>query len=167
MFGYCTVFNQDISNWDTSNVTTMRFTFGNCSAFNQNIGNWNTSKVTDMAYMFRIATVFNQDISNWDTSLVTNMQDMFQLAKAFNQDIGKWNISKVAYSFSGAYINYPFIETLSVKNYDSLLTKWSLQSLKPNLKIIFKSKYTASGLAGRNILKSAPNNWIVDDYGMQ
>ena len=43
-----TPFNQDLSGWDTSKVTTMFATFWNASSFNQDIGNWNTSKVTNM-----------------------------------------------------------------------------------------------------------------------
>ena len=43
-----TVFNQDLSAWDTSSVTDMEYMFYKASSFNQNIGSWNTSNVTDM-----------------------------------------------------------------------------------------------------------------------
>jgi surface protein len=58
-------FNQDISNWDTSRVTTMDFMFDNAQAFNQDISKWNTSSVTTMKQMFSSALVFNQDLSGW------------------------------------------------------------------------------------------------------
>ena len=65
-------FNQDISSWDTSNVTNMKNMFFSAAAFNQDISGWDTSSVTDMSYMFEIATSFNQDLSGWNVLLVTN-----------------------------------------------------------------------------------------------
>ncbi len=88
-------FNEDISHWDTSNVTTMDFMFRGASAFNQDIGQWNVGQVTSMAALFEKATAFNQDIGPWEVSKVTIMTLMFKGATAFNQDIGDWDVSSV------------------------------------------------------------------------
>ena len=91
-------FNEDISHWDTSSVTTMNFMFAAGSGgnpFNQDIGSWDTSNVTSMENMFINAHFFNQDIGSWDTSSVTNMQSMFVSANSFNQDIGDWDTGNV------------------------------------------------------------------------
>ncbi|WP_434323619.1 BspA family leucine-rich repeat surface protein [Mycoplasma capricolum subsp. capricolum] len=69
--------------------------FNEAISFNQDISSWNTSNVTDMANMFYCAYSFNQPIGNWDTSNVTNMEFMFDDAVSFNQDLSKWNTSKV------------------------------------------------------------------------
>ena len=44
-------FNQDISQWDVSNVTNMSGMFNGASVFNQDIGSWDVSNVTDMNYV--------------------------------------------------------------------------------------------------------------------
>ena len=75
MFG-ASPFNQDISGWDTSNITSMQSMFSQNTVFNQSIGSWDTSSVTNMENMFLSATTFNQDISNWDISSVTTMVNM-------------------------------------------------------------------------------------------
>ena len=85
-------FNQDISNWDVSNVTTMWRMFSG-TPFNQDIGNWETGQVTSMSYMFTDSD-FNQDIGSWDVSQVTGMTSMFQ-GTPFNQDIGSWETGNV------------------------------------------------------------------------
>ena len=53
-----TTFNEDISHWDTSSVTTTFAMFDSSSAFNQDIGSWDTSSVISMEGMFNNAANF-------------------------------------------------------------------------------------------------------------
>ena len=84
----------DLSKWDTSKVTSMVNMFYGCSTFNGNISNWNVSKVTRFDSMFFDCSSFNQDISNWDISSAENLSYMFYNCRKFNQPIQKWNITK-------------------------------------------------------------------------
>lgn len=84
----------DLSKWDTSKVTSMVNMFYKCSTFNGNISNWNVSKVTRFDSMFYGCSSFNQDISNWDISSAENLSYMFYNCRKFNQPIQKWNITK-------------------------------------------------------------------------
>jgi len=60
--------------------------------FNDNISKWNVSNVTTMDSMFHGAGVFDQDIGDWDVSSVTILSRMFCDAKVFNQAIGRWQV---------------------------------------------------------------------------
>ena len=91
-------FNQDISSWDVSSVTSMEGMFAGASSFNQNISSWDVSNVTNMAFMFYVNYAFNQPIGDWDVSNVTDMQFMFGgngTNTSFNQPIGGWDVSSV------------------------------------------------------------------------
>jgi surface protein len=134
-FRGATKFNQNIGNWNTSNVVTMNSMFYNANAFNQNIGNWNTTKVRDMGFMFCSPNGiinFNQDISTktvngtvrWNTSNVTNMTTMFQNASFFNQNIGNWDTSSVenmSNMFNGATKFNQNIGTWNTANVTNML----------------------------------------------
>jgi len=160
-----TPFNQDISGWDVSNVTTMSTMFLSATAFNQDISGWDVSNVTNMGNMFNGASSFNQNISAWDVSNVTTMSGMFSGATAFNQNIGGWNISNVT-----NFLNFMAFKTnlnYSSTNLNSIYNGWSLLSVQPNITINFGTiKYTAGGSAGKLVLTSAPNNWIITDGGI-
>jgi surface protein len=88
-------YNQDISSWDVSNVTSMDYMFGNASSFNQSIGSWNVSQVTNMESMLLNGSNFNQDLSSWNVVNVTNMYSMFSGASSFNQDLSSWDVTNV------------------------------------------------------------------------
>ena len=125
-------FNQDISNWNTSKVTTMRSMFGSQPLFNQNIGTkvstvngvtytaWDTLNVTDMSFMlsaqaggFSVAGAFtnlgSNSIRNWNTSKVTTMQSMFNGQQSFNENVGT-----KAVTVNG--VTYTAWDTLNVTN---------------------------------------------------
>jgi len=87
MFGDTTVFNQDIGNWDVSNVTNMFGMFWDADAFNQDIGSWNVSNVTDMGSMFRQVNAFNQNLSSWDVNGVTS-------CLVFRDNTPQWTLPK-------------------------------------------------------------------------
>lgn len=88
MFNDAYVFNQDISEWNMTNVTDTHEMFHNARSFN-NGGrplDWDgqMAGVTRMDSMFDDAYAFNQDVSGWDVSDVTTMRQMFLNTKAFN-----------------------------------------------------------------------------------
>jgi surface protein len=107
---YGTPFNQDLSGWNTSQVTDMSRAFYGATSFNQDISMWDTSKVTNMALMF-YGTPFNQPIGDWNTSSVVQTSEMFEFS-AFNQDIGTWDMSHVTEP-SGMFWGSPFNQDIS------------------------------------------------------
>jgi surface protein len=112
MFGDTSAFNQPIGNWDVSSAKNMNSMFWGASAFNQPIGNWDVSSVENMGSMFSDTSAFNQDISNWDVSSVENMGGMFSDTSAFNQDISNWDVSSATY-MGYMFYNTPFNQDIS------------------------------------------------------
>ena len=101
-FSGCTLFNQDIGNWNVSNITSMAAMFQSATEFNNGnsdtIKDWSAPLCTTFSGMFYSASSFNKPLTNLvNTSGVPNctMSNMFQNATEFNQDIGGWNVSNV------------------------------------------------------------------------
>ena len=69
-----TLFNQDIGDWDVSNVANMSYMFAFTESFNQDIGNWDVGNVTDMKYMF--------------AQLKLGCRHVTESQESFNQEIG-------------------------------------------------------------------------------
>ena len=88
-------FNDGISAWDTSSVTTMKGMFHGASAFNQPLNDWRVDKVTNMNGMFWGAKSFNQPIGDWRGDKVTSMVGTFYNALSFDQPIGDWRVDQV------------------------------------------------------------------------
>ena len=105
-------FNQDLSNWDVSNVTNMEEMFAGGKDIGRDgrgieidsvgdLSKWDVSKVTNMEAMFYgyYTDISSLRISNWDTSNVTNMKKMFLLSVDIKEldlvDISHWNVKNV------------------------------------------------------------------------
>ena len=119
LFWGATSLNQDIGDWDVSNVVNMASMFRDATSFNGDIGNWNTSNVQFMQGMFYGASAFNRWIGGWDVSNVLNMGLMFSQAPSFNQDISEWSTSTVmdmSYMFAGAAAFNHYIGAWDVSN---------------------------------------------------
>lgn len=90
-------FDQDVSNWVTSEVTTMAFAFDGAAVFaGTGVGNWDVSKVTDFEDMFKDASSFDADLSKWNVAAATNMSFMFLFATSFKgSGLDGWSIGNV------------------------------------------------------------------------
>ena len=109
MFQGTRAFSQPLTNWNMRNAVATDHMFYD-SIFNADISNWNTSRVENMTSMFHSNPYFNQDISNWDVSNVRNFDAMFYYATKFNQPIGSWDVSSAVSTgnmFAGGIFNQP------------------------------------------------------------
>jgi surface protein len=111
-------FNRPLS-WNTIKVANMSFMFDGANSFNQDISSWNTSNVTTMESMFASTNSFNQELP-WNTVKVTNMNNMFNGALIFNQPgIGQWDIDAlVPLGMNGMLDN----SGITNSNYNLILT---------------------------------------------
>ena len=161
MFDNNFYFNQNLNSWNVSNVKYMSFMFSSAYNFNGNIGSWNVGSVLNMGFMFWEAQSFNQDIGGWDVHNVTDMSKMFSsiFGSPFDQDLGDWDVSQVttmSNMFDGT--------TLSTANYDALLIGWNAQNLKQNVEFSGgNSTYCAGAAARANMIAS--KGWTITDGG--
>ena len=73
-----TLFNGDLSNWDVSNVISMRGIFVGCHKFEgKGLENWDVSNVKNMRNMFSLCKKLDCDLSNWDVSNVKDYYNIF------------------------------------------------------------------------------------------
>ena len=101
---------EDISEWDTSQVTNMRGMFSSegydsgSYFYNQDLSKWDTGNVTDMSSMCKNTgynSFFNSNISKWNTGKVKDMSSMFDNAiwiwdpDLEGTDLSKWDTSNV------------------------------------------------------------------------
>tara|TARA_B110000971_G_scaffold111177_1_gene113842 strand:- start:118 stop:1350 length:1233 start_codon:yes stop_codon:yes gene_type:complete len=161
MFSEASSFNADISEWDTSSVNNMGYMFQGALVFNGDISSWDVSSVSYMKGMFISAASFNTDISEWDTSEVTNMDVMFYEATAFNQPLNEWDITSV-----GIMSNLFDYSGLSTDNYDGILNSWSQQDVQSNVTLGAAEINYCNGAGAKDILTGSPNNWIINDGGL-
>lgn len=146
-----------ISNWDTSYVTSMRYSFTGRENFDEDISRWNVSNVTDMNNMFDGATIFNQNIGSWNVSNVTNMSSMFRNAKSFDGDISTWNTSNVRYMdmmFEGAESFNQNINTKDIRNNNGeiLYTAWDVSNVT----------YLFNMFSGATSFNGIVSGWTLD-----
>ena len=120
MFYYGSGVEQDFSNWDFSNVTNMMGMFNQSSIIpDSSINNWDVSNVTNMSYMFEGLFSGNLELSNWDVSNVTDMSGMFAgngTQGADYPNIGVWNVSNVANMYGMFFGNTLFNQDISTWN---------------------------------------------------
>lgn len=140
-FGDTSLEELDLSTWDTSNVTTMRYMFYGSSALKRlNISGWNTSNVTNMSYLFAGCNELEYaDISSFDTSKVTTMERMFYSTKFNLLDLSHFNLNKVT------NMNNMFATTASSR----VLTKVVLNGTKnvTNMGNMFDGQYRVTDIS--------------------
>ena len=122
MFRYCLHLKTiDISTWVAPNCTSYANMFDNCRSLVScgDLSNLNTSKVTTTQSMFAGCWSLTSltGLSNWDMQKVTNISYMFQYCEALKSlSISNWNLAActtIAYTFA----HMRNLETLDLYNW--------------------------------------------------
>ena len=167
-------FNQDISNWDVSNVNNMNGMFRNAQSFNQPIDIWNVSNVTQMEEMFSGAYSFNQPIGSWNVSKVNSMEAMFsggatkhsynkeqfgiiypRLDSNFNQDIGSWNVSNVR--------NMDLMFAIA-SSFNQDISNWDVHNVTKMSSMFFRASSFNQDLSSWDVTNVKTTDLDLDDY---
>ena len=111
----------DLSNLDTSEVTSMSSMFYKCSNLERiDFGNINTSLVKDMNHLFYYCKKLEYiNLSNFDTSSVTNMRELFSHCESLKLiDVSSFNTSNVEIMYDLFAYCYN-LTSLNVSNFDT------------------------------------------------
>ena len=111
----------DLTNVNTSNVTNMSSMFSSCYGLTSlDVRNFDTSKVTDMNYMFyNCFYLTSLDLSNFDTSNVTDMSSMFSGCYGLTSlDVRKFNTTNVT-NMHSMFFGCHNLTSLDLSNFDT------------------------------------------------
>ncbi|MBC1924652.1 BspA family leucine-rich repeat surface protein [Listeria innocua] len=112
----------DLSNFDTSNVTSMDSMFYANYAASIDLSNWDTSQVTNMFCMFAESAATSLDLSSFDTSKVWSMAGMFAESAATSLDVSSFDTSNVV-EMSGMFAESA-ATSLDVSSFDTSNVMW-------------------------------------------
>ena len=121
LFTYSPASFLDVSELDTSNVTTMYYMFSNCKSLTTlDLSNFNTSNVTNMSCMFGYNTNLTSinGIEYFDTRNVTTMENMFTYAKLTTLDVSNFDTGNVT-TMKNMFSNCELLTTLDVSNFNT------------------------------------------------
>ena len=121
MFSDCSSLTSlDLSSFNTSNVTNMKQVFQRCSSLTSlNLSSFNTSNVTSMNNMFiDCSSLTSLDLSSFNTSNVTSMQSMFNgCSELTSLDLSSFNTSNVTDMWN-MFLNCSSLTSLDIRNFD-------------------------------------------------
>lgn len=114
------IVNLNLSNWDTSNVTSMQGLFSNLKNLESvECADWDTSNVTSFyAILDACHSLKTFDTSKWVTSSATNMAWMFSGVGLEELDVSNFNTSKVT-NMHTMFAGSQAIVKLDVSNFDT------------------------------------------------
>ena len=138
----------DISSFDTSQVYNMSYLFADCRKLAEiNVSHFKTGAVTDFRYMFQNCTaVKTLDVSSFDTSMAAFMTNMFAGCSAITElDLSNFNTSKVT-NMSLMFYNCVNLKLLDVSSFDTsqVTTMGSMFASLPKLETLDISHFDTS-----------------------
>jgi len=169
VFSYSKSTEIEISDWDTSNVTTFESLFAYSAVPTVDMSHWNTSKVTSMASTFVRSQISSIDLSGWDTSNVTTMSSMFVGAPIEKLDLSHFDVRKVVIT-SGMFNSMKELTDLNLDNWDNqattnwanmFYTSYNIKHLKLGPKFRFRD--TTAGLTVPSKTPPYFGSWCYED----
>ena len=118
---YKTLKSLDLSNFNTSNVTTMRSMFNGCNKITElDVSSFDTKNVETMMYMFQYCSKLKAiDCSNFDTENCTDLTYMFGYCYELESvNVKNWNTENCS-SFKGTFAYCYAITELDLENWDT------------------------------------------------
>jgi hypothetical protein len=140
-----------------SNVTILLGTFINANEFDQPLI-WDTTNIINMIEMFGDANLFNSAL-NFNTTNVKYMSNMFRNTNNFDKDISLWIVSSLLDAIDMFIDN----KTMSITNFNNLLTNWSLQTVKTGVRLS-EIIYSESAKNSKLLLES--KGWDFTSVGI-
>ena len=136
-----------VEGWDTSNVTSLSWTFARTYTFNGlrdlDLSNWNTEKVTSMYGLFESADFKSLNLNNWNTAKVKIFERMFEGCKCQELDVSEFNISS-ATDMDRMFLSSSKLKTIYCSN------DWAKQNPGVSSTNMFKSSKNLVGAVAYN-----------------
>ena len=132
----------DVSQWDTSKVTSAQYCFSNCKK-SMDISNWDLSSLTDASYMFDHFTNGNKymDLSVLDFSNVSKATDMFNYSNTDYLDVRNINLT-------GTTSYYYLFQNCNGTELD--LSNWDIANVTSIDEMYYFSSFKKINLSGWN-----------------
>ena len=115
------IIEADLSNFDTSEVTSIAYMFNNCTNLKKvNLNYINTSLIYDLSYMFENCTKLTTlDLSCFDTKNVLKMEGMFKNCNSLKSlDLSNFYTPKLT-KMNEMFYNCNSLTSLDISNFDT------------------------------------------------